>query len=56
VQAKFYWSWAGGPVLIVRTAVVQIDFLFQDCNDCKCLSPGTTNAVKLSRFFDKVCS
>ncbi|XP_052088841.1 rab-like protein 3 isoform X1 [Mytilus californianus] len=25
-----------------------------DCNDCKCLSPGSTNAVKLSRFFDKV--
>jgi len=20
VQTKFYWSWAGGPVLIVRTA------------------------------------
>ncbi|VDI81724.1 Rab-like protein 3 [Mytilus galloprovincialis] len=25
-----------------------------DCNDCKCLSPGSTNSVKMSRFFDKV--
>ena len=25
LQAKFYFSWAGGPVLIVRTATCIID-------------------------------
>ena len=27
---------------------------FQDCQEVKCIAPGSTNAVKLSRFFDKV--
>jgi Rab-like protein 3 len=26
-----------------------------DCHQAKSLAPGSTNAVKLSRFFDKVC-
>ena len=25
VQTKFYWSWAGGPVLIVRTVIQVFD-------------------------------
>jgi hypothetical protein len=29
VQTKFYWSWAGGPVLIVRTGV---SFIFEIIN------------------------
>jgi hypothetical protein len=33
VRTKFYWSWTGGPVLIVRTAYKQLyvenSFLFQ---------------------------
>lgn len=27
---------------------------FQNCLDVKSLSPGSTTAVKISRFFDKV--
>ena len=25
VQTKFYWSWAGGPVLIVKTVTLVIN-------------------------------
>ena len=30
------------------------EFIFQNCTEAKALAPGTSNAVKISRFFDKV--
>lgn len=34
---------------------LKTDFIYVNCKNEKSLAPGTTNAVKLSRFFDKVC-
>lgn len=34
--------------------LIQADEISINCNDSRCFAAGSTNSVKLSRFFDKV--
>ena len=41
-------------ILAHNSIIELLNYLLQDCQEVKCIAPGSTNAVKLSRFFDKV--